>query len=296
MVVEQYKIGKKPEMLRENILVDCLTDKGSSLVNEDEFLLGTNIFGVFDGATSLKKYFDEDGNTGGNLAARIVKGEFQKNNTSLVEMAKRANLGIREKMEKNRIDTTDKLNLFSTTAAVVRINFREGTFDWLQLGDSVIVIIYEDNSHKLLVTDYDHDEETLCLWKELNDRDDKNKFKLFEESKLKTRMGMNESGGYGIFNGDERMVDYLKFGVESLDGIKNIVCITDGMFIPNPYPETNDDFDIWVDIFSEGGLDLVKEKIRKIESDDPKYVDYPRFKVHDDMTGVVLTFPLSSTL
>ena len=39
--------------------------KGSGIINEDDFLIENNIFGVFDGATGLVKYFDENGNSGG---------------------------------------------------------------------------------------------------------------------------------------------------------------------------------------------------------------------------------------
>ena len=41
--------------------VNYIFDKGSSNVNEDSYLMKNNIFGVFDGATSLDKYIDKIG-------------------------------------------------------------------------------------------------------------------------------------------------------------------------------------------------------------------------------------------
>lgn len=279
------------EKLNEReVFVEYVNDKGSGSINEDAFLIGDNIFGVFDGATGLVKYFDENGNSGGAIAAQISKEVFLKNDANLVDLAKEANEAVKAKMEELKIDMSDKLNVFCTTAAVIRLNLEKNNFDWVQVDDSVILIIYEDGRHKLLVKDYDHDKESLILWKKLNQENNLQKNELFEKDKIRVRRNMSKPGFYGKIDGDEMMINFLKSGSESLDGIKHIICLTDGMFIPNPAPEKDDDFEKWTELFLQGGLEAVKEYVREIENSDLEFVEYPRFKPHDDLTAVVISF------
>lgn len=277
-------------MTKIKIKIDYISEKGSGIINEDDFLIGNNIFGVFDGATGLKKYFDENGNSGGAIAAQISKNVFLKGGANLIELTKKASEAVRVKMEKLNIDMSDKLNVFCTTAAVIKLNLKENNFDWIQVDDSVILVIYEDGKHKLLVKDYDHDKESLILWKKLNKENNPQKNELFEINKIRVRRCMNKLGFYGKIDGDERMINFLKSGSESLDGIKHIICLTDGMFIPHPAPEKNDDFEKWTKLFLQGGLEVVKKYVREIEDSDLEFIKYPRFKLHDDLTAVAVSF------
>ena len=53
-------------------VVETLHEQGSGEQNEDVLLWSEALFGVFDGATSLDKYCDPDGATGGLCAASIA--------------------------------------------------------------------------------------------------------------------------------------------------------------------------------------------------------------------------------
>jgi len=76
--------------------VDFVFDEGSS--KEDTYLIGKNIFGVFDGANSINKFFDESGKPAGLIAASIVRDEFAKNIDSLKGTAISSNDKLRERM------------------------------------------------------------------------------------------------------------------------------------------------------------------------------------------------------
>lgn len=277
-------------MAKREIKIDYINEKGSGSINEDDFLIGDNIFGVFDGATGLVKYFDENENSGGAIAAQTSKRVFLEGGANLIELTKKANEVVKAKMEELNIDMSDKLNVFCTTAAVIRLNLTENNFDWIQVDDSVILVIYEDGKHKLLVKDYDHDKESLILWKKLNEENNPQKNELFEADKIRVRRCMNKPGFYGKIDGDEKMINFLKSGIESLDGIKHIICLTDGMFIPHPAPEKDDDFEKWIELFLQGGLEAVKKYVREIENSDLEFIKYPRFKPHDDLTAVAVSF------
>jgi serine/threonine protein phosphatase PrpC len=76
------KVGKQLAIM-ENVTTEqsmrttCITDIGGGSVNEDSFVITSNLFGVFDGATGLLKYTDAMGNTGGLLASKIAMNVFE---------------------------------------------------------------------------------------------------------------------------------------------------------------------------------------------------------------------------
>ncbi len=263
-----------------------ISEKGSGDINEDNLIIRDNLFGVFDGAGSVDKYRDEKGYTGGFLAAGIAKETFEKNNKSLVDLACEANSRIREEMIKRGIDTTKKMHLWSTTAAVVRIT--KNSFDWVQISDSLILIIYNDNSYKLLWKDYSQDKEMLIMWKRLADKKTKNIRKLLSEQIINVRNHANIS--YGLLNGEKGMADFLSKGTEPFKKVKHILLFTDGLFIPKKDPKDKNHFDMFVKLFLEGGLNRIKDYIREKEKEDPECWKYPRTKQHDDITAISISF------
>ena len=130
------------------ISVQKIYNKGSGEISEDEILIEGNVFGVFDGMSSLVGFKNKEGKTGGKLAAEIVKQVFAVNNRPLKELAVIANQKIRDEMDRERIDLQRKTALWSTMAAVVRIGRKKA--DFFQIGDSLIVAIYSDGGYKLL--------------------------------------------------------------------------------------------------------------------------------------------------
>jgi hypothetical protein len=145
---------------------EFLIEQGSGSANEDRILVEERILGVFDGATSLNKYVDESGYTGGLLASSIAKDTFHKNDRPLLELATEANISIRNAMQERHIATTDKTNLWMTTVATVRLLERE--IEWLTLSDSIIMVFHTDGESTILGKFHDHDVDTLKLWKQLS--------------------------------------------------------------------------------------------------------------------------------
>jgi hypothetical protein len=266
--------------------VHFLIEKGSGPLNEDNLVITQNIFGVFDGVTSLDNYRDPHGNTGGLLASRIAKRVFEKGGKPLVDLALEANSLLREEMLKHGIDLSKKVSLWGTTAAVVQIN--RDTFDWIQIGDSQILVLYNENSYKLLVEDYDHDLETLILWKELADKKVKNIREFLLEPLQKAREKANVS--YGVLNGEREMMGFLNRGTEDLENVRHILIFTDGLFIPQENPLRKDPFGPLVSLFLEGGLERIRDYVREREKSDPECWKYPRFKPHDDMAAISISF------
>lgn len=266
--------------------VKYILNKGSGIMNEDNILIKNNLFGVFDGATSLDKYRNKTGETGGHLASNITKFTFEKNDKSLKNLAIEANKKIREKMILEGIEINEKINLWSTSAAVIKIN--KNTFNWIQIGDSLILVVYKNGKRELITKYFDHDKNLLILWKKLADKKVKNIFEVIKKDSIKLRKTMNIK--YGILNGEKKMMNFLKKGTKKLDKIKHIIIFTDGLFIPKKDPRKKENWNIFVKLFLEKGLIGIKNYIRSIEEKDKKCWEYPRYKQHDDIGAISITF------
>ncbi len=273
--------------------IRTLYEKGGGKINEDALIASNPIFGVFDGASSLVPYVNNQGQTGAYLASHIAKQAFSRDKMSLFRLAIDANWEIERAMVEASIDTSKKTNRWATTAAVIRLN--KDSFDWVQIGDSLILVIHRDASSRLLATDYDHDLQTMIKWKKLADKKVENIRAILDPDDQKVTERMNID--YGAMNGEIGAEKFLKFGTEKLDGISHIILFTDGLFFPKEDPEKPDDWEMFVAHFLDGvsvpgagGLKKVHQLVRALEDSDPNCWKYPRFKQHDDIAAISISF------
>jgi len=266
---------------------DMIHEKGSGRINEDAISFNGNLFGVFDGATSLTRSIYENDKTGGFLASRIARDTFLSNDGPLNDLAHKANTAIYQKMLEQGVNLSDKASLWSTSCAVVRI--RKDHIEWVQTGDSLLLLIYEDGRFHIPITDYDHDRETLSMWKNMARSAGEIKiFDLLKDQIRKIRAEMNVK--YGVLNGEADYARFLNTGKVPRDHVKHILLFTDGLFLPSAHPEQEPDFQTFVDIFLTGGLKALRDHVRDIERTDPDCKTYPRFKPHDDIAAVSISF------
>lgn len=264
---------------------EYIHEQGTGRLNEDSIALNGNMFGVFDGATSLNKKTFENGKTGGFMASCIAQEVFEKNNDSLENLAQKANCAIYNKMIESDVNISDKVSLWSTSAAVVKID--NDIIEWLQIGDSLLLFIYKDGSFEIPIKYYDHDSETLSLWKNIAYKTDKQISQVMDRQIKKVRTAMNVD--YGVLNGEKDFSGFVKSGKEKLKDLSHILIFTDGLFIPSSEPQNRNNFDEFVDLFFKGGLTEIRNHVRNIEQSDPDCRVYPRFKTHDDIAAVALT-------
>ena len=278
---------------------ESVLEKGTAGINEDCQIIQENIFGVFDGATSLTGKTFPQGKTGGQMAAQTAGSVFSQNHYPLTRLARQANQQIRSRMIRHKVNVSEKENLWSTSAAVVRVT--ETGLEWVQTGDSVILLIYRDGSHKVLADPEDHDYETLTMWKDLvEDRlqkppiacdsvsgEDINAIKQALAPQVKkVRQGMNIH--YGVLNGEPGAEAFLNQGTEPLDNVTDILLFTDGLSMPREIPEKQKDYASLVNVYQSLGLEGVKDMIREKEKTDPFCLAFPRFKCHDDIAAIAV--------
>lgn len=273
--------------MKMEIKTDSIHEKGSGRLNEDAISLNGALFGVFDGATSLNRATYENDKTGGFLASNIARDTFLENDGPLSFLAQKANTAIYQKMLEHGVDFKEKASLWSTSCAVVRIV--ENHIEWVQTGDSLLLLIYDDGHYQIPVTDYDHDRETLLMWKDAAASAGERKiFDLLKDQIRKTREMMNVT--YGVLNGEADYARFLNTGKVPKDRVKHILLFTDGLFLPSAHPDREPDFDTFVSLFLSGGLKALRNHVRDVERSDPECKTYPRFKPHDDIAAVAVSF------
>ncbi|MCD4677676.1 MAG: protein phosphatase 2C domain-containing protein [Desulfobacula sp.] len=260
--------------------IEHILEKGSGRLNEDSVVIAKNLYGVFDGASSLDNTLFEKYKTGGMMASSTAGTIFSKNHFPLLQLGRKANNAILSKMQAHKVDLTRRHKLWSTSAAVIRLC--NNKLEWLQTGDSYIIIIYNNGSYKTLVEQKDHDYETLLMLKKNNYRQTLE----FKNQIRKIRSNMNRT--YGVLNGEADALDFVNSGFLSLDNVKTILLFTDGLQIPSSTPRQKKDFKNFIELYKKLGLTGLKKHIRKLEEQDPDIKHFPRFKRHDDIAAIAI--------
>lgn len=106
--------------------------------------------------------------------------------------------------------------------------------------------------------------------------------------------GQSQPGsGTGVINGLPELADYIQTDLISLEGVMLVVLFSDGALWPAPLLETplaqQKRFEMMATRLREEGVARYLKALREEERADASREKYPRFKLHDDATAVVLT-------
>lgn len=276
---QQYRQPQTTE-----IKVDTLHEQGSGELNEDVLIAAGQLFGVFDGATSLDRRRFAGGRTGGRLAADLAAKAFLEGGGSLQARAEYANHRIRQAQNANGIGADDRHLFWSTSLAVVRLD--SDRFDYCQTGDAHILVISDDDSFRLLTPEVDIDSETLSIWKSANPPAAGTIHTELAAQIQNVRLQMNRT--YGVLNGEPEAMQFLRHGVIELDGVRGILIFTDGLFLPREEPSAEHDWQGLVDLYLDGGLQAIRNRVKALQDADPGCRMFPRFKCHDDIAAVAI--------
>ncbi|MDN4593028.1 protein phosphatase 2C domain-containing protein [Polycladomyces subterraneus] len=148
--------------------VETVWIQGQGFCNEDRLIIDQSrgLYGVADGATGLDRFRDENGLTGGAIAAEIVAEHFLnlESETDLFQATLQANERLRQVMRDQGIDLQKTETLWAAAHAVVRIG--EHHIEWVQSGDCMIYALYRDQTVRTVTRDSveDHDRQVIELW------------------------------------------------------------------------------------------------------------------------------------
>jgi serine/threonine protein phosphatase PrpC len=253
---------------------------------EDGLLITDTTFGVFDGATGLWPTAP-GARTGGQRAADLVRRTVDAHQGDLKGALLKANQHLRDAMVAEGVDLNNKLQLWSTTAAMVRIS--NDVCEWAQVGDSPVVFLYKDGTLDIFVEPVDHDQEWLVVWKKFAD-EGKRELKTNPQMRAlleQVRRKMNID--YGGISGEE-FERFICCGEVPLSRVDTILIFTDGLRILEPDASRFSDIKSIIRLFKEGGLRRVHAEVRSIEARDPECIRFPRYKQHDDIAAIALSW------
>lgn len=261
--------------------IEHVLHQGSGERNEDGLIMDRNIFGVFDGATSLDGACFDGGLSGGAMASAIAGRAFLCNDGPLGGLGAQANDSIRERMGRCGVDLSRRCGLWSASAAVVRLT--EGGIEWFRTGDAQIVFVDAEGCFRVAAARDDHDYPTLSMIRERGRRHP-------DVQRLigTVRLGMNRD--YGVLNGEREAEDFFLTGLEPVGNVRSVLLYTDGLDIPCEAPQKRKDFSELVGRHRELGLPGLRDHVRSLEAADPYIERYPRFKRHDDMAAIAIHF------
>ena len=180
----------------------------------------------------------------------------------------------------------ERHTLWSTSCAVIRLDGHQ--LEFCQTGDALILMLMEDGSYRFITPDVDIDRETLHLWKEMAVEPGMRIHEVLADQIRKVRLQMNRS--YGVLNGEPEALEFMHHGNEELTGVSDILLFTDGLQLPRENPLAPPDWQSFVHTYRSGGLPALHHLVRSMQKKDPECRTYPRFKMHDDIAAIAISY------
>jgi hypothetical protein len=155
----------------------------------------------------------------------------------LKEALATANRKLRDDMLRHGIDMKDKTQLWSTCAAVIQME-DDGEMSFAQLGDCMIMVERMDGTIDELTRDTVQGINERAKRKREKDRakgirlPEESYYDAAEHRRLYNRSMANTPDGYSVANGTPDAEDYIDAGCISLESVRSILLITDGLFSP----------------------------------------------------------------
>ncbi|MCD9020335.1 protein phosphatase 2C domain-containing protein [Cohnella silvisoli] len=280
------------------LTIQAATRPGSPLKpNEDALVLNerNRIYGVVDGVSSMVKYYDDEGKTGGWIAAQLLAAELHEESPELdLRVAVlRANWRLRQRMQEAGIDMAAKWKRWGAVFAVVKIH--DDHFEFVQSGDCMIFARYNDGSIRTLsrnqVAGFDlqslRAKHALKELGVLTDEEIGNRMRPIHEA---NRNKANTLKGYSVMNGDPALASFMEYGHISRANVHKVYAVTDGMF---HFIENDEDPHKWEKFIArleEAGIEPYMDQLVEQEELDPLCEEHPRHKKSDDKSAVIVEF------
>ncbi len=204
-----------------------------------------------------------------------------------------------------------KFRLFLPAAVltVVTIDTDVGLLRYAHAGDTALLICYDDGHvevptrHKQPLMDYESalalaSQTALKRQTSMKDALDDPFIRALDRDHRIYHNYVDEQGktvperGVGVVNGLPELEDYIKSGIAMIQDAEAVMVISDGFWWPATLHETEQDYDkrvrqMWQRIRQDGLLEYIAA-LRQAERTDSAHEQYPRFKLHDDATAVIL--------
>jgi len=156
-----------------------------------------------------------------------------------------------------------------------------------QISDSIILMIYKDGSHKIFGEKRNHDQGLMLLLKDLKHRPVDNAKEIIMKYVFDLRNRSNID--YGFLNGESEAAKFIAHGRVKLSELSYIVLFSDGLIPLVNDPEFDPQYDEFIKLYTQSGVEGVKDWIRNLENSDTDCNKFIRYKAHDDISIIGIT-------
>ncbi|TFJ91424.1 hypothetical protein [Lentibacillus salicampi] len=278
--------------------INKLYQKGNRDVNEDAYVINekTGIFAAIDGATGLE-------GVPGNIASGAVRQVLSADVTegALEDRVKAANQAVSDEtlsylgLEGSAtIDDVPKDKRSTCALAAISIDMDHLRLEYVHAADCMIFLQYENGDIRQVTYDLLHhfDQQAINDMVELRKKEGREvgigeAREKVRPTLIKNRSLLNSHNGYGVIDGSAAALNHLEKGTLCLKRVTGILLLSDGLMLPTKSEEN----DAWMQtaaIAFDSGLDGLLHEVANRENADPECVIYPRLKVNDDKTGILL--------
>lgn len=246
--------------------------------NEDSFFIGNNYAFVLDGATSLEK---ED-------VPKYVNTLLNAINTNYSDT-----LPLKKIIYKSMLDIKKIYPKVAPSATIVMVRITDNKLECLALGDSSIIIKYNNNKVEELIDNSKLFELDKIVYNAMSNLSKSLNIPVIETRNtekiknmlLENRRKKNTINGYYILDNDPNAVEFATTFVRKIDNISYIILASDGL--TSYYNEMAiSSIDVFANNLINDGDKLFSD-LRKSEQED-YLCTHVRFKVSDDATGIVI--------
>ncbi|PTL38428.1 hypothetical protein C6Y45_11045 [Alkalicoccus saliphilus] len=285
--------------------VDIVYEQGSNEHNEDQYISNEShgFFAVIDGATSLAK-------TGmpGLIASQTVRDAMAESVTaSPLAAFQQANAALSE----TAVAESEYLSVSATpkeersTCGGTAVRFHEDALEYAHLGDCMLFLEYSDGTVRRVTFDHLSRLDSVAIreahdyrmkWLEqhgLPSGDDVQR--MHKEIKehvsptlLANRRKLNESDGYGVFDGSKEAERFIESGTIPLINVSKVLLLSDGLQYPVSPDSGSDGWNEAAAHSFKHGVHSLLKKVNELEQSDPLCYKYPRLKPADDKTAVLI--------
>lgn len=275
--------------------------------NEDAYVVLENeslsVAAVVDGATEISSITGAKGqkNHGVRFAAQTAVAAIKEGFThdlSASDLLLEANQEIAKGLKKYGLDPeTSPLKRPSANATLLRIDKRNKRLDIAQVGDTIGIIVKRGGKAELaLPQDPEiYDAQAIALAIKIAQKQKSSLKKAISDPRVaqlmeKSRAADNlpDGKGSGVLNGSPLLKRYIRGKEWSLGQIMRVILLTDGLLPPAADFRAEPNWPDIAKIVDRKGLEGLYQLVRDLKNSDPDFAKFPRFKKHDDATGIVI--------
>ena len=275
--------------------------------NEDAVVVLENdealVAAALDGATSIGTVTGAASGPGGRFAAQTaiegIRRQFASAQSSS-ELLLAANRYIADQLRLHGIDadSASPLDLSRASGTAVRIDKARQLVEVSHIGEAAALVVHREGMVESVAPPdaESYDATAIALAQKIAEQrgcslaealQTPQIFDLMKKSQLTDNAP--DGSGAGVLNGSKNAERYIVTKSWPLGQIKQVLLLTDGLWLPTKQFGQEPDWQEMAGVINQRGLAELYRQVTALENDDTDLIKYPRFKKHDDASGVVIT-------